>query len=96
VEKIMMRTLVLGFAVALAACGSARIVSQNPRGGVIELQGDHAKAKEQAMLEMNGHCGAGNFTIQEEVVGRIYYRCNVPTTGPAPAPGGPPPPSDGY
>ena len=62
----MLRTLALGLVVALAACGSARVISRTQAGGVIELQGDRGKAMEQANSEMNAHCGPGNFTITQE------------------------------
>ena len=62
----MFRTLALGLVVALAACGSARVISRTQAGGVIELQGDRGKAMEQANSEMNAHCGPGNFTITQE------------------------------
>ncbi len=63
----MLRKLSFGlFVVALAACGSARVISRTQAGGVIELQGDRGKAMEQANSEMNAHCGPGNFTITQE------------------------------
>ncbi len=62
----MFRTLAVGLVVALAACGSARVISRTQAGGVIELQGDRGKAMEQANSEMNSHCGPGNFTITQE------------------------------
>ena len=62
----MLRTLALGLVVALAACGSARVISRTQSGGIIELQGDRGKAMEQANSEMNAHCGPGNFTITQE------------------------------
>ena len=68
----MLRNLTLGLVVALAACGSARVISRTQAGGVIELQGDKGKAMEQANQEMSAHCGPGNFTITqegEEVIG---------------------------
>ena len=68
----MLRNLTLGLVVALAACGSARVISRTQAGGVIELQGDRGKAMEQANQEMSAHCGPGNFTITqegEEVIG---------------------------
>ena len=40
----------------LAACGTARIVQKTAYGGVIELQGDHNKAMEQANEEMAAAC----------------------------------------
>jgi hypothetical protein len=69
----MLRNLTLGLVVALAACGSARVISKTQAGGVIELQGDRGKAMEQANQEMSAHCGPGNFTIVkegEEVIGQ--------------------------
>ncbi len=60
------RSLFLGFVVALAACGSARVISRTQSGGIIELQGDRGKAMEQANSEMNAHCGPGNFDITQE------------------------------
>lgn len=62
----MFRTLALGLVVALAACGSARVISRTQAGGVIELQGDRGKAMEDANGQMNAHCGPGNFTITQE------------------------------
>ena len=62
----MLRNLALGLVVALAACGSARVISRTEAGGVIELQGDRGKAMEQANSEMNAHCGPGNFKITQE------------------------------
>ena len=50
-------------ALALAACGTARVVQKTPIGGTIELQGDHNKAMEQANEEMAAHCGFSNFTV---------------------------------
>ncbi len=51
---------------ALAACGSARIIQMTPNGGIIELHDDRSKAMEQAMHDMNAKCGANNFTIVKE------------------------------
>jgi hypothetical protein len=51
---------------ALTACGTARVITRNQVGGVIELQGDRGKAMEQANQEMGAHCGPGNFTITQE------------------------------
>ena len=45
-----------GAVLALAACGTARIVQKTPYGGVIELQGDHNKAMEQANEQMAAAC----------------------------------------
>jgi len=60
----------------LAACGAARVIHQDQAGGVIELQGDHGKAMEQASQEMATHCGANNFTVMsqgEEAIGTDTY-----------------------
>jgi hypothetical protein len=46
----------IGAVLAIAACGTARIVQKTPSGGVIELQGDHNKAMEQANEEMAAAC----------------------------------------
>ncbi|TMQ03460.1 MAG: hypothetical protein E6J91_46895 [Deltaproteobacteria bacterium] len=56
------RAIGVGLA-ALAACGTARVLHQTPYEGVIELQGDHNKAMEQANEEMAAHCGLSNFTV---------------------------------
>jgi hypothetical protein len=82
----------LALVVALAACGTTRIISHTPAGGIIELKGDHAKAMEQAIQQMDEHCGSGNFTIkdaEEANTSRVYYVCNKPV-GVA-APNQPPP-----
>src|SRR5678815_965310 len=42
--------------VALAACGHARLVNRTTTGGVYALEGDRAKAMEQATAEMAQHC----------------------------------------
>jgi hypothetical protein len=62
----MLRTLSLGLVVALAACGTARVIQRTQTGGTIELQGDRGKAMEQANQEMASHCGPNNFTIVQE------------------------------
>src|SRR5215831_371709 len=62
----MLRKVSLGLIVALAACGSARVIQRNQSGGVIELSGDRGKAMEQANQEMASHCGPNNFTIVQE------------------------------
>lgn len=51
---------------ALGGCGSARVIQRTQAGGVIELQGDHGKAMEQANQAMAGHCGPNNFTVVQE------------------------------
>jgi hypothetical protein len=60
------RSLMVGSVMTLAACGTARFIHRDPVGGVIELQGDHGKAMEQANEEMASHCGPDNFTIVQE------------------------------
>ena len=62
----MFRKVSLGLIVALAACGSARVIQRNQTGGVIELSGDRGKAMEQANSDMASHCGPNNFTIVQE------------------------------
>lgn len=62
----MLRNISLGLLVALAACGSARVIQRTQAGGVIELNGDRGKAMEQANQEMASHCGPNNFTITQE------------------------------
>src|SRR5678815_2484557 len=62
----MLRKLSLGLVLALAACGSARVIQRTQYGGVIELQGDRGKAMEQANQDMASHCGPNNFTIVQE------------------------------
>lgn len=62
----MLRKVSLGLILALAACGSARVIQRTQAGGVIELQGDRGKAMEQANSEMASHCGPNNWTIVQE------------------------------
>jgi hypothetical protein len=72
----MLRKLSFGLVVALAACGSARVIQRTQVGGVIELDGDRSKAMEQASQEMAAHCGPNNYTIVqegEEAVGTDTY-----------------------
>ncbi|MGE5181440.1 MAG: hypothetical protein ACM31C_05240 [Acidobacteriota bacterium] len=72
----MLRKLSLGLIVALAACGTARVIQRTQTGGIIELQGDRGKAMEQANQEMASHCGPNNYTIVqegEEAVGTDTY-----------------------
>lgn len=54
--------------VALAACGTARVVQKTTAGGTIELEGDHNKAMEQANEQMAAHCGLSNVTVLFEGV----------------------------
>jgi hypothetical protein len=58
--------LMIGSLLTLTACGAARVIHRDQVGGVIELQGDHGKAMEQAGQEMSAHCGPNNFTIVQE------------------------------
>jgi hypothetical protein len=72
----MLRKISLGLILALAACGSARVIQRTQAGGVIELQGDRGKAMEQANQEMASHCGPNNYTIiqeGEEAIGTDTY-----------------------
>ncbi len=92
----------IGAVLALAACGTARIVQKTPYGGVIELQGDHGKAMEQANEEMAAACP--NFIVVHEgyepasdappggsgpTAYRVRYQC-----GDSAPPGAPPPRDD--
>jgi hypothetical protein len=89
----------IGAVLALAACGTARIVQKTAYGGVIELQGDHNKAMEQANEEMAAACP--NFIVVREglepiaevppggsaaTVYRVRYQCgdSAPTATPPP------------
>ena len=60
------RTVLLGSALALAACGAARVVQRTQAGGTLELQGDRGKAMEDANQQMAAQCGPNNFTILQE------------------------------
>ena len=62
----MLRTLSVGLVLALAACGSAKVIQRTQTGGIIQLDGDRGKAMEQANSEMSRHCGPGNYTITQE------------------------------
>jgi hypothetical protein len=55
----------LGAAVLLGGCGTARIILRTPRDGVIELEGDHNKAMEQANEEMAAQCGSNFIVVRE-------------------------------
>ena len=92
----------IGAVLALAACGTARIVQKTAYGGVIELQGDHNKAMEQANEEMAAVCP--DFIVVREgyepaadappdgsgaMVYRVRYQC-----GDGPPAAAPPPPRD--
>jgi hypothetical protein len=54
------------FAIALSACGSARVVQRTQTGGTVALQGDRNKAMEDARQQMDGHCGPNNYQILSE------------------------------
>jgi hypothetical protein len=65
----MLRKVSLGLVISLgvlAGCGSARLISRNGAGGVLELQGDRGKAMEDAHRQMAGHCGPNNYQIVQE------------------------------
>ena len=64
--RTLSRGLLIGSLMALAACGTARVITRNQVGGVLELQGDRGKAMEQANQEMAAHCGPNNYTITQE------------------------------
>jgi hypothetical protein len=75
----MLRKVTLGLVLILGACGTARVINQTQQGGIIELQGDHGKAMEQAQQQMAAHCGPGNFAITqqgEEAIGTDTYTQN--------------------
>lgn len=100
------RMITLGLAglaglAGLGACGTARVLHQTEYEGVIELQGDHNKAMEQANEEMAAHCGLSNFTVvrdglepigpehgdRPDTAWRVHYECgDGPPTRPAPVP----------
>lgn len=97
--RLLSRGLI-GAVLAIAACGTARFVQKTPYGGVIELQGDHGKAMEQANEEMAATCP--DFIVLREgfepvgdppaggaaaTVYRVRYQCgDGPPTGAAPVP----------
>lgn len=64
----MLRKLSVGLFLGLlmTACGAARPIHRDQQGGVLELQGDHGKAMEDAGQQMAAHCGPNNFTIVSE------------------------------
>jgi hypothetical protein len=71
--RMLSRLALIGSFIALAACGTARVVQRTQVGGVLELQGDRAKAMEDANQQMAMHCGPNNFIVEsegEEVVGQ--------------------------
>lgn len=95
----------LAFALGmLGACGTARIIQRTPHDGVIELEGDHNKAMEQANEQMASLCGSNFIVLREGVepvapgasgdgptAYRVHYECgDGGALGAAPAA----PPSD--
>jgi hypothetical protein len=65
----MLRKVSLGLVISLgvlAGCGSARLISRNGGGGVLEIQGDPGKGMEDAHRQMAGHCGPNNYQIVQE------------------------------
>ena len=61
-------------AILVAACGSAHVIHRDQYGGVLQLDGNHEKAFEEATHMMAEHCGAHNFSIikdGEETLGGI-------------------------
>jgi hypothetical protein len=75
----------------LAACGGARVIQMTPTGGVLELQGDRAKAMDSAAGQMDDKCGKDSWTIVDEAeeavapnkqATHIHFQCN----GAAPQP----------
>jgi hypothetical protein len=96
-SRLLPRGLI-GAVLVLAACGTARIVQKTRYGGVIELQGDHNKAMEQANEEMAAACP--DFIVVREgpepiantpdgsaaTVYRVRYQCGngAPTGAPPP------------
>lgn len=72
----------------LGACGTARIIQRTPHDGVIELEGDHNKAMEQANEQMAALCGSNFIVLREGVepaapgasgdgptAYRVHYEC---------------------
>jgi hypothetical protein len=95
----------LAAAALSAGCGTARIVQRTPRGGVIELEGDHNKAMEHANEQMAAQCN-NNFLVVRDgdepvssapaepgapiaTVFRVHYECGDGT----PSGASPPPPA---
>jgi hypothetical protein len=64
--KRVFQGLMIGSLLSSGACGAARVIHRDQVGGVIELDGDHGKAMEQANQEMSRQCGPNNFTILQE------------------------------
>jgi hypothetical protein len=69
---------------ALAACGSAHVITRDDYGGTLQLEGNHDKALEEARQLMVEHCGDHNFAIQkegEEELVNETYTTKDPQTG---------------
>ncbi len=60
----------VGVAIPLLACaatGSYRVIMREQTGGELALDGDQAKAMEQASIAMQQHCGGpGTYTVVRE------------------------------
>jgi hypothetical protein len=52
-------------AVAMAGCGGIQVLSRDPNGGRLALQGDEDVAMEDAREEMDAVCGVGLWQIME-------------------------------
>jgi hypothetical protein len=61
----MRRTTIVCLALALSACGTARVVSRTQTGGIIALEGDRQKAMEDANHIMTDQC-RGPYTVVSE------------------------------
>lgn len=78
------RILTVTLALALAGCGTARVVARDDGGGVLRLSGFRAAAASDAHDLMTARCG-GVYTVVsegEETVGarreyRIHFRCGA-------------------
>ena len=53
----------LALASLVAACGSAHVIHRDSQGGILQLDGNHGKAFEEATRMMAEHCGDHNFSI---------------------------------
>lgn len=62
----MLRKLSLVMMLALAACGSARLVSQDPSGTTFALEGDRNKAMDDANAQMTAQCGPGAYRMIQQ------------------------------
>ena len=70
----------VAIALVLAGCANVRVVERTAVGGRLELDGDRARAMDDANREMAAHCGVDNATITytgaENGAYRVHYRCN--------------------